>query len=546
VAEHLWRPTPSEQRAQQAAAAGQHLIDRRAFLRYSGMGAAVLGGAAALSACGSSSPPKATGSSPATTGKPKMGGTLQAGLTGGTSSDTVDAHRGVDNVDFARIIALYDPLIGYNLQAQNELMLAESMTPNKDATLWTVRLRPGVTFHDGKPLTAEDVVYSFNRIIKNNYAGASSLESVDVNGLKAVDKLTVQIPCHRPYATLPDAMTGYYYYMGIVPVGYDPKNPVGTGPFKYVSFTPGEQSTMVRNDHYWDSSDGPYVETLVITDYSDETSQVNAFVSGQADVINLLSAASIPQVQKAGNILVADGGGMTPFTMRVDRPPFNDPKVRQAFRLICNRPQMMDVVFGGRGTLGNDIFSPFDPAFDHAIPQRHQDIPQAKALLKAAGQEGLSVQLVTADIAQGTINVAQVFAQQAAAAGVTVSLRQVTSTEFYGSNYLKWVFAQDYWYYSKYLPQVAQATLPVSPFNETHWDDPTYNKLYSQAIATVDSAKRTAIAHEMQLIDHSIGGYIIPYFPPTIDGYAKTVQGVKPTKVGLSLGGYNFKAMWLA
>ena len=521
-------------------------IGRRAFLRYSGLGAVAVGGASALAACGSSSSPSSVSSAPAAAGKPRKGGTLHAGLTGGTGSDTVDAHRGVDNVDFARIIALYDALIAYDLQAQNKLALAESMEPNKDATVWTVRLRPGVTFHNGKPLSAEDVIYTLTRIVKNNYAGASSLGSVDVHGLKALDTLTVRIPCHSPYATLPDAMTGYYYYMGIVPVGYDPKHPVGTGPFKFQSFTPGQQSTFVRNDHYWDTSDGPYLDTLVITDYPDETSQVNAFVSGQADVINLLSATSIPQVQQAGNILTADGGGMTPFTMRVDQAPFNDPRVRQAFRLICDRPQMRDLVFGGRGTMGNDVFSPFDPEFDHSIPQRTQDIAQAKSLLKAAGQEGLTVQLVTADIAQGTIRVAQVFAQQAAAAGVTVNLRQVTSTEFYGNNYLKWTFAQDYWYYSKYLPQVAQATLPVSPFNETHWNDPAYNKLYSQAIATVDPVARTAIAHEMQAIDHSIGGYIIPYFPPTIDGYAKKVMGVAPTNVGLSLGAYNFKAMWLA
>ena len=526
-------------------AASARVIPRRAFLRYSGAGAVALGGAAALSACSSSSPTPA-GTTPAGASKPRKGGTLHAGLTGGTGSDTVDAHRGVDNVDFARIIALYDPLIGYDLHAQNQLRLAESMTPNHDATVWTVRLRPGVTFHNGKPLTAEDVVYTFTRIIKNNYAGASSLGSVDLKNLKALDSRTVQIPCRTPYATLPDAMTGYYYYMGIVPVGYDPKHPVGTGPFKYQSFTPGQQSTFVRNDHYWDSADGPYVDTLVITDFPDETSQVNAFVSGQADVINLLSATSIPQVQAAGNVLTADGGGMTPFTMRVDRPPFTDPRVRQAFRLICNRPQMMELVFGGRGTIGNDVFSPFDPEFDHAIPQRTQDIAQAKSLLKAAGQAGLTVQLVSADIAQGTIKVAQVFAQQASAAGVTVNIRQVTSTEFYGNNYLKWDFAQDYWYYSKYLPQVAQATLPVSPFNETHWNDAAYNKLYSRAIATVDPVARTAIAHEMQAIDHSIGGYIIPYFPPTIDGYAKRVHGVAPTNVGLSLGAYNFKAMWLA
>jgi peptide/nickel transport system substrate-binding protein len=519
-------------------------IGRRDFLRYSGLGAATVGGAAVLAAC-SSSPSSSVGSTSVPTGKPKKGGTLHAGLSGGNAEDTVDAHKGVNNVDFSRIIALYDPLIGYDLTAQNQLRLAESMEPNANATVWTVRLRPGVTFHNGKPLTAEDVIYTLTRIIKNNYAGASSLGSVDLKNIKALDSLTVRIPCHTPYATLPDAMTGYYYYMGIVPVGYDPKNPVGTGPFSYQSFTPGVQSTFARNDHYWDTSDGPYIDSLVISDYSDETSQVNAFLSGQADVINLLSATSIPEVQQAGNVLVANGGGMTPFTMRVDQPPFNDARVRQALRLVCDRTQMMELVFGGRGTIGNDIFSPYDPEFDQSIPQRTQDIGQAKSLLKAAGHEGLTIQLVTSDIAQGTTRVAQIFAQQATAAGVTVNLRQVTATEFYGVNYLKWTFAQDYWYYSKYLPQVAQATLPVSPFNETHWDDPAYNKLYSQAIATVDPVARTAIAREMQLIDHSIGGYIIPYFPPTIDGYRKNVNGVAPTKVGLSLGAYNFKAMWL-
>src|SRR5258708_7008128 len=127
-----------------------------------------VGGATALAACGSSSTPSSTSSSPAAAGKPKKGGTLHAGLTGGTGSDTVDAHRGVDNVDFARIIALYDPLIGYDLKAQNKLALAESITPNAKATVWTVRLRPGVTFHNGKRLTAEDVIYSLTRIAKNN------------------------------------------------------------------------------------------------------------------------------------------------------------------------------------------------------------------------------------------------------------------------------------------------------------------------------------------------------------------------------------------
>ena len=155
-------------------AAGQRTTTRRDFLRYSGMGAAMLGGAAALAACSSSSTPSAS-TSPTAAGKPKMGGALHAGLTGGTGSDTVDAHSGVNNVDFARIIACTTPLIGFDLNAQNQLRLAESITPNKDATVWTMRLRPGVTFHNGKPLTADDVIYTLNADRQQQLGAASSL-----------------------------------------------------------------------------------------------------------------------------------------------------------------------------------------------------------------------------------------------------------------------------------------------------------------------------------------------------------------------------------
>jgi peptide/nickel transport system substrate-binding protein len=141
---------------------------------------------------------------------------------------------------------------------------------------------------------------------------------------------------------------------------------------------------------------------------------------------------------------------------------------------------------------------------------------------------------------------AQVYAQQPQAAGINVNLRQITVTEYYGPNYLKWVFAQDYFYSGPYLTLVEQTTLPKGPFNETHFDDPTYNNLFAQALATLDIAKRTEIAHEMQMIDYNEGGYIIPFFPSVIDGYAPSVGGIVPSKTGSSLNTWDFEHMWLA
>ena len=162
-------------------------------------------------------------------------------------------------------------------------------------------------------------------------------------------------PFRTPFSTLVETLSVDYYF--VVPVGFDPSRPVGTGPFKYESFTPGQQSVFVRNENYWQSG-LPYVDRLIMTDYASETSQINALLSGVEDVVDLLSATSISAVTSGGaHVSIEDGGGMTPFTMRVDKPPFTDPRVREAFRLIPNRAEMIRLVFEGRGHIGNDVFS---------------------------------------------------------------------------------------------------------------------------------------------------------------------------------------------
>lgn len=522
-------------------------LTRRDALRAGVLGAAALGAADLVAACGGSSATSSATSAAATNGAPRVGGTLQAGLSGGTSSDTLDPHRAENLVDGARCFALYDSLVTFDKHAQARLSLAEEFHPNATATEWTVRLRSGITFHDGSPLTADDVIFSYKRITnpKDPLIGAASMSWVDVPGIRKLDKLTLRIPCRRPFSSL-DELNACYNFQ-IVPVGFNPKRPIGTGPFKYVSFTPGQQSVFVRNPHYW--GQGPYLEKLVIIDYADETSQINALLGGQVDVIDSLSAASIAPVQSGGGkILISLGGGHTPLTMRMDQAPFNDIRVRQAFRLIADREQLIKLIFNGHGTLGNDLFATQDPSYDHSLPQRHQDLEQAKSLLKQAGHENLTVELVTSEIAAGTVKLAQLYAEQASGAGVTINLRQITPTEFFGPNYTKWTFSQDWWQYFPYMPRVQWSMMPTSPFNECHVDDPIYNKLYVQAAATVDLAKRTEIIHEMQTREwHGLSsGYVIPYFIPIIDAYATKVHGLRTSAIGLPLGGPDFRGAWIA
>ena len=207
-------------------------------------------------------------------------------------------------------------------------------------------------------------------------------------------------------------------------------------------------------------------------------------------------------------------------------PPFHDVRVRQAMRLLVDREQLIDSALDGHGTVANDVFSPFERDFDAGLI-RHTDVAQARFLLKQAGQENLTMTLTTSQIATGTVAMATVLAEQAKAAGVKINLSTVPSGTFFGKQYLSWPFAQDYYNYYPYLPQVATSMLAGAPFNETHTNDPGYTKLYDQANATASgSALEKEILYEMQNFDFSKGGYIIPAYVDALDAYSTKIAGI--------------------
>lgn len=516
---------------------------RRDVLKGALAGGAVLAGGALLAACGPGSSTTSTGASPT----PKKGGNLRVAILGGSSSDTLDANGEVVQPDAIRVMALYNSLVRLDTNAKVVMDLAEQIVPNADASMWTIHLKKGITFHNGKNLTADDVIYTFRRIANPSspMVGATGLAPVDLNALKALDSLTVQVPMKTPYASFPEQISAAYNF-GVVPVGYDPKNPVGTGPFKFQSFTPGQQSVFVRNENYFKPG-LPYLDQLTIIDsFASDTAAFNALQGSEVDVYTQAPLALAAQVNGSTSLksIVSLAGQWTPFTMRVDMAPFDDVRVRQAFRLIVKRQQLIDQALSGFGAIGNDTFSQWDPCFDTSL-HRDQDLEQAKSLLQQAGHAGLSVELVTSDFAAGVVQAAQVFAQQAQGAGVTVKVRQVPVGTFYGPSYLQWPFAQDFWAYSPFLSQVAQGMLVKSPYNETHWSDPTYVSLYNQANATVDAGKQCDIVHQMQKIDFEKGGLIIPAYNKQLDLMSKRVNGFVPAGTGVPLGNADFEHAWL-
>jgi peptide/nickel transport system substrate-binding protein len=489
---------------------------------------------------------------------PKRGGTFRIGVSGGSAKDFIDGQNIVTRPDQARIVTGWETLVGFDSKFKLAFNgLAESIEHNKKGDVWTIRVRSGIEFHNGKTLGAADVIYSLQRLInpKLGLFGGAALKSVNPNAMKKLDKRTVRLTLKQPDGTILDALG--QYIAGVVPVGYSPKavgaaKPnIGTGPYKLQSFTPGQQSVHVRNPNYWRSGQ-PYFDKVIIIDFPDDTARVNALLGGQVDAITDVPPAQVAVVNNHSgtHVLESPSAAWTPICMRVDAAPFDDVRVRQAMRLIANRPQMVQQALSGHGHIGNDLYAPFDEAFASDLPQRVQDIAKAKSLLKAAGHDGLTVDLQSSNGALGMNEGAQVFAQQAKAAGVTINVKILDSGAFYGDQYLKWPMSTDFWGSRNYLSQVAAGSLPTSPYNETHWPDSKDNSflsLYNQALRTVDRAKQKTILHEMQKLEYDNGGYIIWGFSTLLDGYSTKVKGLKTGDKGvlpLNAFGHGYRTIW--
>ena len=521
---------------------------RRDLLRAGGLlGSAALTGPM-LAACGSSS---GGTSSP---GKLQRGGTLRMGVLGGSSSDTVTASAAVAPPDFARLSALYNKLADLDKDGNIVPVLAESIESNPDASVYTIRLRQGVTFHNGKTLTPQDVIYSLQRVVSNSYVAAPQLSAVNFNNIAIMDPLTLRLTLDQPSVLFKMGISAQGGPVNIVPVGYNPAAPVGTGPFKYKSFTAGQQSTFVRNPDYF-LSGLPYLDTLQIIDYPDADARFNAFISGQLDAIDAVPTAQITSLKARSGITLLEAvtGLALVNYMRLDVPPFNDPRVPQALKLIMDRPKMIEVAGAGYGAQGDDVLGKYFPSYDTSLPQRHQDLDQARYLLKQAGQSGMTLQLETGDFTAGATEQAALLAQFASAAGFTINLNQTTEANLFGTRYAaagyanSWTFSQDFWSGADYLYQASLNMAKGASVNETHFSNAQYNALFTEANSTADDARRYELIHQMQVIDYDEGGLLLPYYGTIFDAYSTKFTGFEPAGVsGYSFSDYDFSRVALA
>jgi peptide/nickel transport system substrate-binding protein len=522
-------------------------ISRRQFVRRGaviGMSTSLMG--VILAACGNAnSPSSSSSSSAAASGTPTKGGSLRLATQAPTAAInplTISDAGGLCMLAQTGEFLAFDD----NQALALKPMLATSWTPKKNGTIWTFKLRSGVKFHDGSPLTADDVVYTIQQLAdpKNASNALSTFAGVlKPAGVVKVDSGTVEFHLEAANGNFPYLVSSDNYNAVIVPKGTDfakwQSTFIGTGPFKLKSYTQNVSADFVANPDYWGGA--PHLDSTTFNFYASQQPQILALQGGQVDGIVqfVVQGAQSLLNNSQFNIIKLKSANHRELSMRNDQAPFTDPRVRQAIALSLDRPGMVKALLDSYGDLGNDSpFAPKFPSTDTSVPQRALDIAKAKALLSAAGHpSGFSTTLTTEEY-QEIPQLAQVIAEAATKIGVNIKLKVENQTNYYG----KATYGNSDWldatmslvdYGDRGVPNVfLEAPLSSSgPWNAAHFKNPTYDSLVKQYVASVDLQTQKQLAGKIETLLLAQTPLVIPYFINALTATASNVHGVVPTAI---------------
>jgi peptide/nickel transport system substrate-binding protein len=520
-------------------------ISRRDFVRRGaviGMSTTLMG--AIVAACGNANS-SSSSSSAAGGGKAVKGGTLRVATQAPAAA--VNPLTVSDSGGLCMLAQTGEFLTFDNNQALAlQPMLATSWKPSGGGKIWTFKLRSGVKFHNGSPLTADDVVYTMKQLAdpKNASNALSTFQGVlNPAGVVKVDSSTVAFHLEASNGNFPYLVSSDNYNAVIVPAGTDfakwQSTFIGTGPFKLKSYSQNGPASFVANPDYWGGA--PHLASTTFTFYGSQPPQILALQGGQVDVI----VQFVPQGAQSllnnssYNIIKLKSANHRELSMRNDQAPFKDPRVRQAIALSLDRPGMIKALLGGDGVVGNDSpFSPKFPSSNTSVPQRAQNLSEAKKLLAAAGHpSGFSAQLTTEQYEEIPA-LAQVIAAAAAKIGVNIKLKVETQTNYYGKS----TYGNSDWldasmslvdYGDRGVPNVfLEAPLTShGPWNAARFKNPTYDGLVKQYVAAVDLSTQRQLAGKIETLLLQETPLVIPYFIDGLTATTTSVHGVNPTSL---------------
>jgi len=479
---------------------------------------------------------------------PKRGGRVRLGSAGGSTTDSMDPGTLMHTMSQTVNQCLRSHLVEVDYKGEVIPELAESWEASPDAVKWTFKLRKGVEFHNGKTMTAEDVVYSFNEHRGEDTKSAAKGVTDPIVDIKADGKHTVIFTLKEGNADFPFIASDYH--IPAVPTGTKGKEyekGVGTGPFIMQAWEPGVRFFGKRNPNYFKEG-RPYFDEVEIIGIADTNARTNALKTGQVDVINRCEPKTFHFLEKAPGIqaLKLEGARHYTIPMMTTIKPYDNNDVRLGLKYAIDRKLLVDKVLRGYGYLGNDHPIPRNNKyFAKDLPQREYDPDKAKFHLNKAGMLDHTFKLHAADAAfPGAVDASVLIQESARKAGIKIDVVREPDDGYWENVWIKKEWVQCYWSGRPTADWMfSLAYTEDANWNDTLWKHPKFNQLIRAARAELDDKKRHEMYVECQRIVSDEGATPVPAFSLQLSAASKKL-GFENPAANWEFDGFRLPERW--
>ncbi|MBZ0129068.1 MAG: ABC transporter substrate-binding protein [Rhodobacteraceae bacterium] len=483
---------------------------------------------------------------------PKMGGHMRIGIGHGSTTDTLDPSTFENGWSTLIGLTIANNLTEVGPDGNLRPELAESYEASADATTWRFKLRSGVTFHNGKSLTPQDVIDSINHHRGDDSKSAAKGLLGTVTDITA-DGNTVVFTLSGGNADFPFILSDYH--LGIRPSNGDGTidwaSGIGTGGYSLTSFDPGVRGEMVRNPNNWKENTA-FVDSVSVLSIIDVTARQNALMNGDVDMIDRVDPKTVHLLKRAPNLVIEEQAGYLHYTfpMRLNVAPFDNYDLRMALKYAVKRQELVDKILLGHGALGNDHpISTAVPYHNADLEQREFDPEKAAFHYKKSGHSG-AVQLSSSDAAfAGAVDAAQLIKASAAECGIDVEVIREPSDGYWSNVWNKKGWSACYWSGRPTQDWMYSAAYT----DDTEWNDTAwvgtpsadkFNGLVRAARIELDDAKRRAMYGECQALISDDGGALVPMFANHISGVSTKIGHYEETSANFDLDGLKCAERW--
>ncbi|WP_299844166.1 ABC transporter substrate-binding protein [uncultured Roseovarius sp.] len=422
-------------------------------------------------------------------------------------------------------------LVRPGLDGKPQPDLATEWSVTDDAMYWTFKLRQDVRFHDGSAFDADDVVYTFDRILDPEMDSPVRSVISMIKGVEALDPMTVRLTLKHGYADLPLQLMDAR--LRIIPEGSGDtigQTGIGTGPFKVQKFDADGITYLTANTDYWEGP--PKLDMIEVIGIPDAQARLTAFLSGQLDMERGIDPSLRRVLQNSGDYNVQDipTGNWIGMVFRTDVAPYDDVRVRRAIRLAVDRADLLKLAVGGNGIVSCD--TPVGPNDQYrADLDCPQDIEKARALLAEAGYpDGLEIEVNIATLEPSWPSMAVALQEQLAPAGIRVKIVKVANDGYWSQVWMQKDAVGTAWGERPADQALNEIFRSTAKWNESYFKDPTFDAMLDIASQELDFYKRRALYQGAQEYLFENSGTLIPYHITQLVGLSPRVHDLDAVK----------------